>query len=101
VVDQLAERFPAAAERLAFTGLPKELAPGLVDQPAGAAERGDPRRTDVLASLPERASVLRPVGRCRPRPTTSGPTPAAHDRRRPARARPVPEREELLLEQAA
>ena len=98
VVDQLAERFPAAAahladagpEILAFTGFPQgALAPGLVDQPAGATQQGDPPAHRRGGHLPRPGKRPSPR-RCRARrdPRRVGRHPPLHDRRRPASPRP-------------
>jgi putative transposase len=71
VVEQLAERFPAAAEMLAdagpdilaFTTFPQTQWKQIwVEQPAGASEQGDPPRTDVVGIFPNRAAAIRLVG---------------------------------------
>jgi putative transposase len=99
VVEQLEERFPAAAahlaeagpEILAFTGSPRTLAPDLVHQPAGAPEGGDPpphRRGRHLPQPRERRAPGR--GRLGRDPRRVAGHPPLHERR--AASAPQPRR---------
>jgi len=71
IVEQLVERFPAAAELLtdaaadllAFTAFPKEhWRPDLVEQSQEQLNKELRRRTEVVGSFPNRAAVLRLLG---------------------------------------
>jgi transposase-like protein len=71
-VAQLAERFPAAAahladaasELLAFTGFPKQHRRQIWNRPTprSGSTKQIRRRTEVVGTFPDRASVLRLVG---------------------------------------
>ena len=111
VVDQLAERFPAAAghlaeagpEILAFTDLPKEHWRQIRStNPQERLNKEIRRRTDVVGTLPNRSSVLRLVGA-----VLAETHDEWADTRRymsvdgPLRPDPVTETKELLLDTAA
>ncbi len=86
VVDQLAERFPAAAAHLADAGprsSPSPASPRSTGARSGrpTPRSGSTRRSDgaptSLAPSPTGRACFASSERCWPRPTTSGPTPAA------------------------
>lgn len=111
VVDQLAERFPDAADHLAeagpeilaFTGYPKEHWRQIWStNPQERLNKEIRRRTDVVGTFPDRASVLRLVGavlaECHDEWADTRRYMSVDALLRPD---PVPAREELMLEQAA
>ncbi len=111
VVDQLAERFPAAAEHLAdagheilaFTGFPKEHWRQIWStNPQERLNKEIRRRTDVVGTFPNRESVVRLIGA-----VLAEQNDEWADTRRYMtveallRADPIPITQELLLDKAA
>jgi len=111
VVDQLAERFPAAAEHLAdagheilaFTGFPNEHWRQIWStNPQERLNKEIRRRTDVVGTFPHRESVVRLIGA-----VLAEQNDEWADTRRYMtveallRADPIPITQELLLDKAA